>query len=53
MFETWVEAERMLAQGEISVAPVATHCFPMERVGDAMASITSGEACKVQLVPAG
>lgn len=51
MYETWQEAEALLAGGTVDISPVVTHTFAMSRVDEAMRAILSGEACKVELVP--
>ena len=48
MYETWEQAEALLAHGRIDIAPAVTHTFPMHRFEEAFALILKGEACKVE-----
>ena len=45
------EALRLIASGEVVVADLVTHSFPLERLHDALEAIASGEAIKVTIEP--
>jgi threonine 3-dehydrogenase len=51
MYETWRQAEALLAGGKVDIRPAVTHTFAMSGINDAMQTILSGEACKVALDP--
>lgn len=53
MYDTWEEAEALLAGGAVDISPVVTHAYPMSRINEAMEAILRGDACKVELVPGG
>jgi threonine 3-dehydrogenase len=49
MFETWYQAQTLLASGRIDLAPVVTHVLPYADFDRAFALMESGEAAKVVL----
>jgi threonine 3-dehydrogenase len=49
MYETWFQAEALLREGRIDLAPVITHRLPLERFDEAMHLLESGEASKILL----
>ncbi len=49
MFETWYQAQTLLASGRIDLAPVVTHVLPYGEYDRAFALMESGEAAKVVL----
>ncbi len=51
MYDTWREAEGLLAEGKVDIRPAITHTFPMSGIDDAMHAILAGQACKVALEP--
>jgi threonine 3-dehydrogenase len=51
MFDTWVRAEKLLAERSVAIEAVTSHTFALSRISEAMAEIASGRACKVQLIP--
>jgi threonine 3-dehydrogenase len=52
MYETWSQAESLLAEGQLDIAPAITHTFPMSEIDEAFRVILDGRACKVELDPA-
>ena len=51
MYETWEQAEALLASGRMAISSVVTHTLPMSRFDEAFTLILQGEACKVELTP--
>lgn len=51
MFETWYQTRGMLESGRLDVKPVITHHLPLERVGEAMELLHSGDCGKIVLIP--
>lgn len=53
MFGTWFEVANLLNSGRIDISPVLTHEFPLEKIDDAMALLTSDviKAGKIILKP--
>ena len=51
IFHTWVETERLLAEGKIKIDPVVSHRFPMSKYEDAFEALFSGKACKIIIDP--
>lgn len=49
MYTTWHQLQRFLRTGQLDPRPVITHRFPLERIGDAIAILKSGDAGKVIL----
>lgn len=49
MYETWHQMRRFLKAGQLDPAPVVTHRFPLESIGDAIRVIKEGQAGKVIL----
>ena len=47
------EALGLIASGKVPVADLITHTLPLERVTEAIAAVTSGEAIKVLITPGG
>lgn len=47
------EALALIASGAVPVADLITHRLPLDRVADAIAAVTSGEAIKVVIKPQG
>lgn len=47
------EALQIIASGAVPVADLITHRLPLEKVTDAIAAVTSGEAIKVVIKPQG
>ncbi len=45
------EALELIASGKVPVADLITHQLPLDRVADAIAAVTSGEAIKVVIRP--
>jgi len=53
IFDTWYRTRWLLEGGVVDIRPLVTRELPMSRIDDAMASIASGEACKIVLRPDG
>lgn len=49
MYETWIQAERLLSSNQIDLAPVITHRLPLAQFDRAMQLLESGEASKILL----
>ena len=49
MYETWYQAEALLKDGKIDLAPVITHRLALEQFDEAMHLLESGEASKILL----
>lgn len=49
MYETWMQSETLLRQGNIDLSPVITHRLPLEQFDEAMHLLESGEASKILL----
>ena len=49
MYETWLQAEALLRDGRIDLAPVITHRLPLAQFDGAMHLLESGEASKILL----
>jgi threonine 3-dehydrogenase len=49
MYETWFQAEALLREGKIDLAPVISHRLPLERFDEAMALLEAGVANKILL----
>jgi threonine 3-dehydrogenase len=49
MYETWFQAEALLRESRIDLAPVITHRLPLAEFGEAMHLLESGEASKILL----
>lgn len=51
IFHTWVECERLLAEGKVDVSPIISHFLPMTQYRQAFDLLLSGKACKIVLDP--
>lgn len=51
MYETWYQMEALLKAGKLDLGPVITHRLPMEKFGEGMELLRSGEASKILLYP--
>jgi threonine 3-dehydrogenase len=49
MYETWFQAEALLRESGIDLAPVITHRLPLAKFGEAMHLLELGEASKILL----
>jgi threonine 3-dehydrogenase len=49
MYETWFQAEALLREGKIDLAPVISHRLPLEQFDEAMALLEAGVANKILL----
>ena len=52
IWDTWEKTEKILASGKIDIKPVVTHRFSLADFETAFEIATSGEGCKVLLIPA-
>jgi 2-desacetyl-2-hydroxyethyl bacteriochlorophyllide A dehydrogenase len=48
---TYGQALEAIANGSVSVGPLLTHAFPLERFADALATVRSGIGVKIQILP--
>ncbi|XP_050392902.1 L-threonine 3-dehydrogenase [Patella vulgata] len=51
VYHTWVEIERLVADGIIDVNPIITHKFAMSQFEEAFQALFSGQACKIVVDP--
>lgn len=51
IYHTWVETEKLVADGKIDVKKVITSRFPMSRYEDAFKALFEGKDCKIVLYP--
>ena len=52
MFETWYQGQALL-QGGLDLTPIITHRLPLERIGEAMELMRTGQCGKVIIYPNG
>jgi threonine 3-dehydrogenase len=51
MYETWYQVKGLLKSGQLNIAPVITHTFPLEDFEKGMDLMSRGECGKVILIP--
>src|SRR5580704_17248370 len=49
MYETWFQAEALIRDSGVDLAPVITHRLPLAKFDEAMKLLESGEASKILL----
>jgi threonine 3-dehydrogenase len=52
MYETWFQAEALIRDRGVDLAPVITHRLPLAQFDEAMKLLESGEASKILLTVA-
>ena len=53
MYETWYQMDNLLRTGSRDIRPAISHVMPMEKVGEGIEQLRSGNAGKIVLVPWG
>ncbi|XP_013420688.1 uncharacterized protein LOC106180999 [Lingula anatina] len=51
IWNSWVESERLVAEGKVDVNAVITHQMPMTQYEDAFKALMGGDACKILMEP--